>query len=140
MTTETKAHACPHCGDATGIFARVSLKWTGDGWAICPEIDEIDCMECEAVWTQSQSPLPDPRAGLAYLPATAATRELIEAAHHALTGDIFTDAEECGAAVANARAVAARLHRVLSGQGGEEPTDEPDIATGDALAAIGGEG
>ena len=40
--------------------------------------------------------------------------EALRDAENALTGDIFTDAEECAAAVANARAVAGQLRAILS--------------------------
>lgn len=40
--------------------------------------------------------------------------EALRDAENALTGDIFTDAEECAAAVANARAVAVQLRAILA--------------------------
>jgi len=53
--------ACPECGDEHHIYARADIRWNAEqqAWAIGDIEDQLECTECDASWSLSESNFPD---------------------------------------------------------------------------------
>lgn len=108
--------------------------------------DKGECLYDEALGEEEGRQVSEvhPYSALAgFFAAEAARKEApamlaaLRKAADALEGDIFTDAEECGASVANARAVHGELRAILARIDGT-PTAQPAGAIGEAGGGIRG--
>lgn len=133
MTDQTAKRACPACGSAAHIYARIDVKWNpGAGaWEVLQpdSSDRFECTDCDAEFAANSVGLPDPVAGLRYQPEVDEAREVLREAITRVELAASEGQAILSAWLPSARAILARIDGTGTPTAGA-PGPTPYYATG----------
>lgn len=110
--------------------ADIAIVAPANGWVVAVIQHDPDIQTCEEPDGDSVVWHPQDLGNADLICEGPAMVDALRKAESALTGDIFTDAEECAASVENARAVAGQVRTILARIDGTATPAAPDDACG----------